>query len=225
MGLRGPKPKHTIDTTWRPDLAYVVGLLASDGSLSKDGRHINLTSKDVDQLQTFCRILGIEHIAIGKKVGGYANTLCYQVQFGSILFYRWLCSIGLTENKSKTIAALAVPDEYFCDFLRGLFDGDGSIHSSWDVRWAHSYVYCVDFVSASKNFLEWLQDRTVRLYGVKGALCDSCRVYALRYAKREGSVLLDAMYYDERVPLLQRKFAKVQKIRMIERDTQKAREC
>ena len=35
---------------WTSELAYAVGLLTTDGSLSKDGRHIDLTSKDVEQL-------------------------------------------------------------------------------------------------------------------------------------------------------------------------------
>jgi len=30
---------------WSADFAYAVGLLTTDGSLSIDGRHINLTSK------------------------------------------------------------------------------------------------------------------------------------------------------------------------------------
>lgn len=32
--------------TWSPEIAYAVGLLTTDGSLSIDGRHIDFTSKD-----------------------------------------------------------------------------------------------------------------------------------------------------------------------------------
>lgn len=41
---------------WSSDLAYAIGLITTDGSLSIDGRHINLTSKDIDQVETFARI-------------------------------------------------------------------------------------------------------------------------------------------------------------------------
>ncbi len=46
MGKRGPKPKETINTKWRADLAYAIGLLATDGCLAKDNLLIDLTSKD-----------------------------------------------------------------------------------------------------------------------------------------------------------------------------------
>ena len=57
MGKRGPKPKYLVSTEWNPGLAYAVGLLASDGSLSCDGRHIDLTSIDIDQLENFNKAL------------------------------------------------------------------------------------------------------------------------------------------------------------------------
>ena len=51
----GPKPKNTVDTSWSPNLSYAVGLLASDGCLLGDGRHIDLTSKDKEQILNFQR--------------------------------------------------------------------------------------------------------------------------------------------------------------------------
>lgn len=39
------KPKGK-PVKWSPKIAYAVGLITTDGSLSKDGRHIDLTSKD-----------------------------------------------------------------------------------------------------------------------------------------------------------------------------------
>ncbi len=38
---------------WNANLAYAVGLIAADGCLSKDGRHIILVSKDIEQLLDF----------------------------------------------------------------------------------------------------------------------------------------------------------------------------
>jgi len=218
MGTRGPKPKLLIDTSWRPELAYAVGLIASDGCLSPDGRHIDLTSKDVSQLQTFKRILGIEHIVIGKKKGGYGNTLCYHVQFGSVVFYEWLMSIGLSSRKSHTIGALLVPDEFFADFLRGIFDGDGCIYSYMDKRWKHSYMVYIDIASASHPFLLWMQNTAERLYGVQGVIKGKSvrRVYLLSYAKEASFILLNYMYAQDHAPRLTRKFTKVQNIRIMD---------
>jgi len=39
-----------VSTIWSKELAYVIGLLVTDGCLSKNGRHIDPTSKDREQL-------------------------------------------------------------------------------------------------------------------------------------------------------------------------------
>ena len=70
MEKRGPKPLGNIDTTWRPELAYCVGLLASDGCLINDGRHIDITSADRSQIENFKKALRITHIKTGLKTSG-----------------------------------------------------------------------------------------------------------------------------------------------------------
>jgi len=47
---RGPKPKGNVAISWNPEFAYAIGLLVSDGCLSKDGRHINLTPKAISSI-------------------------------------------------------------------------------------------------------------------------------------------------------------------------------
>ena len=59
-------PKEFI---WTPNLAYIVGLLATDGCLSNDGRHIIMRSSDVDLLKTFKKCLGINN-KIGETRNG-----------------------------------------------------------------------------------------------------------------------------------------------------------
>jgi hypothetical protein len=46
MGKKGPKPKRIIKEKWNANLAYAIGLIATDGCLSSDGLLIDLTSKD-----------------------------------------------------------------------------------------------------------------------------------------------------------------------------------
>ncbi len=212
MGKRGPKPRQLIDTSWRPELAYCVGLLSSDGCLSSDGRHIELTSNDIEQLETFRRILGIEHIHVGTKVRGYQQRSSTRIEFGSVLFYDWLMSIGLTPAKSKTIGPLHIPDEYFFDFYRGCFDGDGSMYAFWDARWQSSYTYATSLASASLPFLEWVKLKAGALLGAKGSIRTGKRVYELRFAKRATQLLFLKMYEDSEAPRLTRKFAKLQEI-------------
>ncbi len=210
MGKRGPKPKQIISTEWSSELAYVVGLIATDGCLSRDGRHINFTSNDLQLIQTFMQCLGIKN-RIGRKKSGFANTWAYNLQFGSVFFYRWLQSIGLTPAKSKTMRAIRVPRLFFRDFLRGLFDGDGSFYSYRDMRWHSSFMYYLIFGSASKKHVSWLQKTIAKYYGIRGhgGKQKHARVYQLKYAKREAEILIRQMYHSLVVPRLNRKFNKI----------------
>src|SRR3990167_7026271 len=153
---------------WSIGLAYVIGLITTDGSLSKDGRHINLTSKDLEQIQTFAKILNLTN-KIGVKSSSYnPQGRYYQIQMGSVRFYRFLQKVGLTPNKTKTLGELKIPDRYFADFLRGHLDGDGCTYSYWDTRWKRSFMLYSVFTSASRKHLEWLNSRIKALYKVSG---------------------------------------------------------
>jgi len=128
MGKRGPRPRYLIDVTWRPELAYVVGLLTADGCLYNDGHHLNLVSKDIDQLENFLSVIG-EHWKIARKKDYRSERIYYHVQVGNVPFYEFLTKIGLFPNKSKTLGAIQVPLDFYFHFLRGLFDGDGCTYS------------------------------------------------------------------------------------------------
>ena len=143
-------PKLKIDSKWSPNLAYAVGLITTDGSLSTDKRHINLTSKDLDQIQTFARLLNLKNKIGLKKNSITGDKKYYQIQFGNVQFYRFLLTIGLTPNKSKTLGELKMPDHYFADFLRGHLDGDGCTYSYWDKRWKDSFMFYTAISSASE---------------------------------------------------------------------------
>jgi len=212
VGKRGPQPK-SIDTTWTPGLAYVVGIFASDGNLGKDGRYLDVTSKDQEILKIVLDVLGMSHIKIGRKSSGDGNY-AYRIQFKRVLFHQWLMSIGLTPKKSKTISALDIPDKYFFDFVRGVWDGDGTIYSFWDPRWKSSFMYYIALTSASPAFLEWMQSRISELsdFCLRGRISQGSRVLQLRYAKKESRELFHRMFKDEKALYLPRKFAKAQKI-------------
>ena len=98
-----------IDISWSSNLAYAVGLVTSDGCLSKDGRHIDFTSKDLEQIQNFKSILKIDN-KIGLKYRGPDRNRYYpRIQFGDVRFYKFLLSIGLSPRKSKTIEKVRIP--------------------------------------------------------------------------------------------------------------------
>ena len=98
---------------WSTAFAYAIGLITTDGNLSKDGRHLNMTSKDENLVITFKECLGIKN-KIGKKTREKSKIKRYfQVQFGDKNFYEFLLSIGLMPAKSKILNDINIPDKYF----------------------------------------------------------------------------------------------------------------
>tara|TARA_Y100000310_G_C20520668_1_gene733509 strand:+ start:361 stop:1059 length:699 start_codon:yes stop_codon:yes gene_type:complete len=212
MGKRGPKPQRNVTTSWSRELAYVVGLITADGCLSKDGRHIEFTSKDKELVYTFRRCLNLKN-TVGKKISGYTGRKdYYRIQFGDVHFHTWLQKIGLSPRKSKTVGKLRIPKRYFFDFLRGCFDGDGTIYSYWDPRWHSSYMFYTAFASASLAHLKWLQTTIEKTASISGKITRASRAYQLRYAKASSRTLFKKMFVGRKTHYLKRKFLKAKRI-------------
>ena len=193
--------------SWNPELAYIAGLVASDGCLYNDGRHISVTSLDIDLLELVIHLLDLK-CAIGKKKSGYKGYGHY-VQFSDVALYDFLMNAGITPAKSKTIPQLDIPDQFYADFLRGVFDGDGSIWGYWDTRWRSSLMYYTSYTSASRPFLEWLQTKNQELASTTpGSLAWAKHAYILRYAKEDSLKLFNFMYFSSTRMGLLRKYLK-----------------
>lgn len=223
--VRVPPPAHmpksklpNIDFAWTPNLAYAVGLLATDGNLSPDGRHINFTSKDEELAVSIKACLNLNN-KIGRKANGSNTEKRYFVlQFGNVQLYRWLNKIGLTARKSRTIGSLMIPDLFFRDFLRGHLDGDGGITTYIDYYNASirpGYVYtrlCARFISASENHMRWLKQKIEQILDTYGSLHKAkarsdkhANMWILKFGKKESIKLLSKLYYSRNIPALSRK--------------------
>ena len=210
MGLRGPQPKGKVKIEWSADFAYAVGLIATDGCLYNH-KYINFTSKDIEQINNFQKALGI-NIHVGIKGSGSSEGKKYHtIQFLDENFYDFLNSIGIYPAKSKTMAEIAIPDEFFFDFLRGSFDGDGSVYSYWDLRWKSSFMFYISLVSASQRHILWLQSKIKEKIGIAGHITkakkDPC--YQLKYAKSESLILIRNLYHSPGILHLSRKKLKI----------------
>ncbi|QQG45999.1 MAG: LAGLIDADG family homing endonuclease [Candidatus Niyogibacteria bacterium] len=205
MGL----PQQKVKIEWSSNFAYAIGVITSDGCLSRDKRHIFLKSADKELVEKFKIALNIKN-KIGKGGrGGVSEKRYFQITFGDIVFYKFLNEIGLTQTKSKSIKKVNVPKKFFADFVRGLFDGDGSFYTFWDKRWPNSFGFRLSFASASLPFLEWLKDSLVRFYGVSGFFHKGKGVMNLEYTKGDSKKLFFVMYRSKDVLFLNRKYYKI----------------
>lgn len=181
-----------------PNLWYLVGLITSDGNLSKDGRHVDVTSKDGGFLEALVEKLKIPSKVCIKNKG--TNNEAHRIQIANKNFYDFLMSIGLMPNKSLIINKVDMPDKFFIDFLRGLIDGDGSIRS-----WTHPTnlheQWSLRIYSGSKKFITWLRYKIETYLRCKGRIHPEFKptwknpVYTLKYGKMAAKVILQNCYY------------------------------
>jgi len=206
------KPLNKINIKWSPGFAYAIGLLATDGNLSPDGRHVIFTSKDLELVNKFQKSLGC-NFHVGIKANGIVKVKKYYVvQIGDVNFYRFLLTIGLMPKKSFIIGQVKVPKKYFFDFLRGDFDGDGSFFSYFDPRWKSSFMFYLSFCSASFKHIKWIRKSNNKLLNIKGHISksESNSAYQLKYAKTEALKLIGKLYYNEDAVCLSRKRIKIE---------------
>jgi hypothetical protein len=210
------KKVKTKALKWTSNLAYVVGLLTTDGCLSNNGRHIIMRSSETQLLKTFKVCLNINN-KIGKTISR-DGIISHRVQFGDVDFYRWLMSIGLMPNKSKILNEIKVPDEFFIDFLRGHMDGDGSITSytdKYNTQKNPKYIYqrlITRFISVSKKHIIWLHKKILlntgilgRIHAYQSKIPNSSIMYTIKFMKKDSLKLLPLIYYSKNLPTLSRK--------------------
>lgn len=151
---------HGFFKEWSREMGYVFGYFIADGCISigkgrkKNPYTFSITSKDEKHLFKIRDILKSTH-KISLKNGKRTNQ-AHQIQIRSSVMARDLIALGASERKTYNLSKIDVPKKYFWDFVRGFFDGDGSV-----------YIYNVNgvpqiksnFVCASKSFIENLNTR------------------------------------------------------------------
>lgn len=187
-------------------MAYILGFIFADGCLveHKNGYHgLDITSKDLGILKLMKKQLGAEH-KIGRKERGY------NIQIRNKNIYNDLIKLGLTPRKSKVVKFPQLPNKYSPDFIRGLFDGDGSVMIWQEPRWKHTWQIRTSFTSGSLIFLQDLNQHLKAVADLsRGKISSVTRGYHLRYlSMSECIALYKFMYKNSSELYLKRKKAK-----------------
>jgi LAGLIDADG DNA endonuclease family protein len=145
--------------TWSPAMAYVLGLLATDGCLTPPKIHprtgyqaagnVSLTQRDTEVLEKVQQLMGGTSRTYARS--GTAGGTVHMTRIGGPRTYERLVQLGLTPRKSRTLRFPDVPVELRRHFVRGCWDGDGSIFVE-----RGSGRLKASFVTASKEFAESL---------------------------------------------------------------------
>lgn len=161
---------HYFDT-WTPNAAYILGFFYADASIEAAGYHVvtEVTRTDEAVLRFIKRELrstsSIKRYTRSNRYGTKPSS--YLRVYGRILIER-LQELGLRHRKTFLDEPFpSVPDELVGHFVRGFFDGDGSISCD---RSAH-----LRFVGTPR-FLTGMIDRLAELARMaKRPLCETVK--------------------------------------------------
>jgi hypothetical protein len=163
------KYKYNLETfTKEDDISYyLLGAFITDGCVSYNTSHspdkkyysCELKSADHDWLQTISKLCGDDLLL--KKA---SNSQCLRLRIHNTKIAEWLISYNCVPNKTLTVKFPNIPEKYLSDFIRGCWDGDGSISN---IKRKNGYLEPkAQLYSASKSFIYDLQKTLLQKYKI-----------------------------------------------------------
>ena len=180
--------------TWSSNMAYILGLWFADGCIY-NGKIFDITlhNKDKYILKQVAKELEFE-----GSLYDYVDRQAARINFSCVVIYNDIVSLGGCENKSMVVEFPKVPNEFLPDFIRGYFDGDGSIMQLKNNRLNSA------FTSGSKKFLDQLLEILRKEASIEGGSYDPSS-YTLRFGKKDTIRLGKYMYKNNPELFLKRK--------------------
>jgi len=138
-------------SVWTPQMAWVLGLFFTDGYIMESGKglRVALTSVDKDMLSNVRNHMQSQR-PIEAKEQKAGRQYIYSLQFFRERLRHDLLDLGLFQRKSLTMCFPNVPEPFVRHFIRGCWDGDGSIYIGRNAKVNASYI------SGSKDFVKIL---------------------------------------------------------------------
>lgn len=146
------------------ELFYVLGLLATDGYISDDGR-IGIELIDAEVIDWIASTVKYKGSVQERQRGQGKPTYC--LRFTSHEVSKRLAFFGITPRKSVSLDIKNIPREYTSDFVRGVFEGDGTVSLGQRKNRKNSYLVNFGIATSSSKFAEQIQAMVEALSGVK----------------------------------------------------------
>jgi hypothetical protein len=184
---------------WSPTMAYVLGYWFADGYMRKERSYrILISGNDKEHLAKLLRAFTADCPIVrhSEQCNCYGFTLC------SKRLYEGLETRGGMRGKSRTLRFPSIPRQFMRDFIRGYFDGDGSVFFVQYVRTKdkkRTRELRTNFTSGSKEFLTDLMNVLYKEIGITkkklGEYNDGSSI-KLGYGMKDSDMLLQYMYYE-----------------------------
>lgn len=206
-----PKPYDKFNQSyfdnWSANMAYILGFITADGSIRKKRPYITieLNPKDEHILQEILN----EIYPSGKiyKSHKYNKKRDITYYSSSIVFYSQYMKNKLKEysifpNKTgKHKIDFNIPLKYQRDYVRGFFDGDGSIYITRDKKYGHD-KYMSRFCAKSDIFMHQLHNM---IHNLGTLYLDNQNLWIINCAHSDSIKLREYMYYNDCMCLIRKK--------------------
>lgn len=179
--------------TENEQMAYLLGFLASDGTVRKDSNEVKLTLSSIDRdiLLKFYSEVG------GRPIKDYITQDGFETstwEFTSQHIKERLAFYNIVPQKTFTFSFPKHLDKrYWRDFIRGYFDGDGSVSSAGQS--AIRFQIC----SATKEVLETIIDFLAENGIPRTSILQTKRIHTLyyfQYSSIPTRQIYNILYYD-----------------------------
>lgn len=188
--------------------AWLLGFLTADGYLPITKGALNrvtLTLARIDEEVLYKIKKELEYEGPIYQFESSNGFPASSLSFTSKKIRKQIESYGIVNNKTFKLKELSakISQEYIIDFIRGFFDGDGSIYAN-----EREKKIGMSFTCASKEFLESIASFLTEKYGVTyPKIYESQRnhiIYDIKYYKKD-SLLLGELFYNHSNLALSRK--------------------
>lgn len=206
--------------------AYFLGLMFADGCISNKVKNyqkcIRLSITDsqlIDDLYEYFPFFHKEEFDFSK----YNKNS--QVQYGlrktSVKMFEDLVSNGLFERKSyENKIYLRIPNIDMSlkhHFIRGFFDGDGSINISTKRPNGRRIEFCSVSRELIQEIYDYLKDNGIEFYNIREKSNPAQKLYTMEACKTEIVLKFYNFLYKDANVYLKRKFDKFQNLRLVDR--------
>lgn len=176
------------------NMAWLLGFIASDGTVRKDTNEIKVTLSSVDR-EILEKIR--EELELETEVKDYLTNTGFNCST-----LAWTCGQHKKDLERYNIVpnktfSLLPPDEldkeYWIDYIRGYFDGDGSVNliAGQSLRW--------QVCSATKPILEFIVDTLYTQYNIPQVNLQKQNrngkaLYSIQYSTNATKAIYDILY-------------------------------
>ncbi len=172
------------------ELYWLIGLLAADGCVKDNRVNISQSGEKGFKLIKYIKKL------IGYKGKIYKSRNAYIIQFTSNIAVNLLKQFNVVEKKSLIYKFPKIKKQYLKSFIRGYFDGDGSVGVYYNKKSNSTYL-CTSIVG-TKDFIFKLQNY-VSEYSTLLHIKRVKNLYELRWNGQKGIDFLIWLYTDNKL--------------------------